>query len=243
MSDGTRANSTDKEVQVEDMALYTLDRVKNALDKLGDRDNWTLQDIDIPGTCMHYYGDAAIDLAAKQLRLQAGGRVVDIGSGFSRTGRYLNQEYGVKVTGVELQKDIHDLAQLMTSKTGQKDDVISVNGVFLTAEIPGTPFSHMVSFLCILHIPDRSKLFSKAASSLEKGATVYIEDYFRKGNALSPDISTKLRNYVSCPCLPSREEYINHLEQAGFVDIQFDDVTESWTVFVEQRASAYAAQE
>lgn len=101
---------------------------------------------------------------------------------------------------------------------------------------------HIVSLLCILHIPDREKLFSKAASLLKAGGRIYIEDYFATGS-LSPTTSTVLNDAVSCPYLPGKAEYVAQLEKAGFADVHFEDVTDVWAEFVHARALEYRKKE
>ncbi|TFB01041.1 hypothetical protein CCMA1212_006898 [Trichoderma ghanense] len=214
-------------------ALYHLERFKRSLDALDGKPTWELADT-ADFDCMHYLGDAALEKAAEALDLKPGQAVVDIGSGFSATGRYLNKHYGVDVTGVELQPEIHQLAELITQRNGLSEHVRSVNADFATLCLDA-PVDHVISFLCILHIADRDTLFSKAASALKTGGKMYIEDYFAR-TTLSKDVSDKLRNIASCPYLPSRDRYISDLAKAGFKDIQFEDMTEEWAKFVHERA-------
>jgi cyclopropane fatty-acyl-phospholipid synthase-like methyltransferase len=186
---------------------------------------------------MHYLGNAAIDNAAVELGLKGGDKVIDIGSGFSATGRYLHQKCRVDVTGIELQDDIHQLAEVIIEKSGMADHVRSVNGDFLQLNIDSQA-DHIVSFLCILHIPDRIALFSKAAAVLRSGGNIYIEDFYAR-ELLDEDLRTILRDAISCPYLPGRQQYEQDLEASGFENVKFHDVSSVWSEFVRSRAKAY----
>lgn len=221
------------ETGISDAALYDLRRAKKRLDTLADKPKWDLSDT-ADFDCMHYLGDAALEKACRTLGMGRGQTVLDIGSGFSATGRYLHERCGVDVTGIELQPEIHQLAEMITERNGLAAGVHSVNADFLKLTVD-KPVDYIVSFLCILHIPDRDTLFQKAASALKPGGKIYIEDYFAR-TALSGEAGDQLRDVVSCPYLPNRDQYISDLKRAGFYDIQFEEVSEEWAKFVHERA-------
>ncbi|GKT50114.1 satratoxin biosynthesis SC1 cluster protein 4 [Colletotrichum spaethianum] len=225
--------------EVPDMNLYKLTRVHRTLEKLKDKPEWTADDTKT-FDCMHYLGDAAIESAAKELGLRAGEKVLDIGSGFGGTGRYLYRHYNVATIGIELQRDIHDIAQAINERSGAADRATSINGNFLELDpsLMGAPVNHIVSFLCILHIPERKALFKKACDVLEPGGRLYIEDFFAR-TALDSKTLEVLRGSVSCPYLPEKSHYMEELEKAGFEIINWADMSDTWTEFVHRRAQEY----
>lgn len=232
MGDATNTDERN-EAGISDAALYDLRRAKRRLDTLADKPKWDLIDT-ADFDCMHYLGDAALERACQTLGMERGQTVVDIGSGFSATGRFLHKRCGVDVTGIELQPEIHQLAEKITERNGLAAGVRSVNADFTKLTLD-KPVDYIISFLCILHIPDRDTLFQKAASTLKQGGKLYIEDFFAR-TALSKEVGDQLRDVVSCPYLPSRDQYISDLEKAGFRDVQFEEMTEEWAKFVHERA-------
>lgn len=223
------------EAGISGAALYDLRRAKRRLDTLAEKPKWDLSDT-ADFDCMHYLGDAALEKACLALGMERGQTVVDIGSGFSATGRYLRKKCGVEVTGIELQPEIHRLAEMITERNGLAGGVRSVNADFTKLTLD-KPVDYIVSFLCILHIPDRDTLFQKAAGTLKPGGKIYIEDFFAR-TSLSKEVGDQLRDIVSCPYLPSRDQYISDLAKAGFHDIQFEEVSEEWAKFVHERAAS-----
>ncbi|GJD01433.1 methyltransferase [Colletotrichum higginsianum] len=233
------SSSSNAVSDVPDMNLYKLNRVHRALESLRNKSDWTAEDT-MSFDCMHYLGDAAVENAAKELGLKAGERVLDLGSGFGGTGRYLHRHFGVTITGIELQQDIHEIAQTINERSGAGSGATSINGDFLDLDpgLMGAPLNHIVSFLCILHIPERETLFKKAYDTLEAGGKLYIEDFF----ALKPlDAKTieVLRASVSCPRLPDKCQYMEELEKAGFQVINWVDMSNAWAEFVHRRAEEF----
>ena len=221
------------------MALYTQLRVQNVINGLAEKDVWT-EDDTAAFDCMHYLGNEAIEIGAAKLGVKTGDSVLDIGSGYSGTGRYLHRHYGANVIGIEIQQSLHDIAVLINRKNGVDESVKSINTNVFTF---GTsqPVDYIISMLCILHIEDRPALFSKLHSLLEPGGKMYIEDYFARGT-IDPDVAMILDTSVSCTGLPLRTEYETHLRDAGFKIVGIDDVSDIWAAFVKDRAAAYRQQ-
>ena len=246
------------------MALYNLSRAHSHLASLSAKPRWTNADTS-SFDCMHYESDAALEHCASKINLKPNQRVLDIGSGFSATGRFLTSRYRAWVTGIELQRENHELAQLITARNedaGVVEMVRSVNADFLSLTPQslfggrdGKPvlsswprFDHIISFLCITHIPEaaRSALFQQAALFLKPGGTLYIEDFYDNsgpGSHLTAQEVENLQTVMACPYLPSASKYITDVQSAGFEQVEFEDVSAKWRAFVRARAERYRAEE
>ena len=223
------------------MALYEQHRVQQCLRRIMDKAVWEPDDT-AEFDCMHYDGDYALDRAVDRLALPSGAHILDIGAGYGSTGRYLHAEHGLRVTGLELQKDIHDVAALINARqTMPADAVRAVQGDILddaTLACLDAQYDGAVSFLTILHIPDRAPLFARLAALVRPGGRVYIEDYVR-GRELTDDESTRLAKIVACPYLPDRSTYRKQVRAAGFRVLCNEDVSATWKRFTRARAEAY----
>ena len=221
-------------------------RAHAILSSLSHKPQWTNADT-ASFDCMHYDGDAALDHLAQQLNLQPSQHVLDIGSGFSATGRALCAKHGVHVTGVELQKEVHDLAETITQRNESEEvrkGVRSVCADFLKVTETEfgnvVEFDHVVSLMCIMHLPQRARrpLFRQAARFLRVGGKLYIED-FCAGNRLEPADEEMLRVVVGAPYLPTTKALVADVCDGGFGDVRVEDVTGLWTGFVVERARRY----
>lgn len=102
----------------------------------------------------------------------------------------------------------------------------------------------VVSWLALLHIPEKDALFSKCAKVLTGGGSLYFEDFYvLDGKRLTQAEKRTLQKDVYCENLPTRKEYIASLQQAGFGDVDFVDVTEEFKKVVKQRLRDFRANE
>jgi cyclopropane fatty-acyl-phospholipid synthase-like methyltransferase len=240
-----RDDMSDDPPNLTSLPLYNHHRALKILDDLSDPSKptykpgrWTREDTE-SFECLHYLGDAALDHAASELRLQPGQTVLDIGSGYSSTGRYLHDKYGVDVVGIELQSNLHSIAQKINEKTGMEKHVWSINADFLTLTFPDDrKFDAVMSLLAILHIPDRPAVFQQVARMLKPDGSVYIEDYYASA-ILSQEESDKVKATVQCSDLPSRRRYLDEMSRAGFSTFIFMDVSLQWLDFTAVRAHKY----
>lgn len=243
-------------------AFYNHSRAHSVLTSLSNKPKWTNADTS-SFDCLHYDGDAALDHCASKLHLQPDQRVLDIGSGFSATGRFLASNYGAHVTGIELQRNNHELARIILARNVDPRVVERVRSVYANilgltpdklyigsdGDPSSTQFDHVVSLLCITHIPEsaRAHLFRQAARFLKPGGRLYIEDFYDKScHGNSPSNLTKrelhqLRDIVACPYLPSARRYVADVTAAGFDSIEFEDVSEKWTQLLCARSEKYQA--
>lgn len=113
-------------------------------------------------------------------------------------------------------------------------------------------FDHIVSLLCIMHIPAsaRAALFQQAARFLKPGGKMYVEDFYDRSrqsddtaSRLTEREARQLQEIVACPYLPSASRYVAEVTAAGFESVEFDDVSEKWTVLVRARAEKYRGSE
>jgi cyclopropane fatty-acyl-phospholipid synthase-like methyltransferase len=228
--------------EIKTMKLYTnIDRIKNELEQRGLLDNEYIDPIELSEIdSMHYMGRSVMDDIISTMSLTKTSTVLNVGSGFGGTARLLSTMSQCQVTALELQEDIHDIATFLTKKCKLDDHIKHVTGDILDLnldEIGGdggggtNSYDGLVSLLVFLHIEDKTTLLQRCASMLKPGGTIFIEDYYRR-SSFTDEENKRLTNDVYAFNLPTREEYMSHLETAGFTNIQFIDKTSDWTYFV-----------
>ncbi|TPQ15490.1 SAM-dependent methyltransferase [Streptomyces sporangiiformans] len=224
----------------DDMALYDLQHVRNALVPLLSRPGpLTPADLE-PYDQLHYLGHQALDNAVTQLGVIPGAEVVDIGAGLGGPARYLAERYECHLTAVELQPELHELSEELTSLCGLPERVRAIQADVLTLGGAGWSqrYDHLLSLLAILHIPRRDELFGVCRELLRPGGTFYIEDFYAR-RPLTDEEQTDLAGLVACPYLPDEAHYREDLARAGFTDVTWTDATDLWLPWVRDRAETF----
>jgi cyclopropane fatty-acyl-phospholipid synthase-like methyltransferase len=222
------------------MKLYDqVERIHNELRDLGIADDAPLTAARLaPFDQYHYLGTDAVDLAARSLGVTVDSRVLEIGSGIGGPARHLAATVGCHVTAVELQPDLDDVAAALTARCGLSGRVRHVCADILAGVPHPAAYDAVLSILCVLHIPDRARLLRVCRDALRPGGRIYLED-FTKLREPAPTQWEALRVKVQCPYLPSPDEYVEQLVQAGFVDVHLRDVSAAWTLFTDERLAAF----
>jgi sterol 24-C-methyltransferase/phosphoethanolamine N-methyltransferase len=186
----------------------------------------------------HYHGTEAIAAAACALALTAKSRVLDVGAGVGGPARYLAHTVGCRVTALELQPRLHDIGADLTRRAGLSERVTHVCGDALTHDFPDGSFDAVVSFLAIVHIPDRLRLFARLARALAADGGCYIEDLCQR-TPFAPRDLADLRDVVCANTITSQDDYARDLHDAGFANVAVTDLTPDWAPFATERLAAW----
>jgi cyclopropane fatty-acyl-phospholipid synthase-like methyltransferase len=183
----------------------------------------------------HFGGAAAVEKAIANMPISDGAKVLDIGSGFGGPARWIAAKVPNSfVTGIELQWDRHELALELTNKLKLSKQVRHLHGDAVEeVNRCGCHYSHIVSWLAILHIERKIELLTSLGSVLQFGGRLWIEDYCRV-RSLSSDETLALREIISCPNLLTVEEYKGHLMQGGIVAME-EYTTNEWETLANAR--------
>ena len=225
---------------IKSMKLYEgVERIYNDLAHvgIGADDALTVDDL-TPFDQYHYFGTDAVDAAIARLGIDAKSRVLDVGAGLGGPARYMAQRTGCHVTAIELQADIDGVARSLTGRCGLADRVTHRCGDVLSATLPANAHDALVSWLAFYHIADHQTLFARSIETLKPGGRLYVEDLFRHGD-FNTDEQHAVAEKIYGQTLHLRDDYVGALRAAGFTEIDFEDMTESWRDFTLARRDAY----
>jgi cyclopropane fatty-acyl-phospholipid synthase-like methyltransferase len=224
------------ETSIAEMPLYTnLDRIARGLSARGLGATDPIPPEQLFGLDQwHYHGLDAIRAAADRLQLGPTSRVLDIGSGLGGPARYLAHTIGCRVTALELQPKINAIAVDLTQRSGLSERVTHVLGDALAYPFANGQFDAVVSWLAILHIPDRPRLLERLARMLRSGGGCYVEDLCMRA-PFAPDDLRDLREIVFGVSVTSIEDYAKDMRAAGFVDVAATDLTSDWAPYAAER--------
>ncbi|MCW5735328.1 MAG: methyltransferase domain-containing protein [Enhydrobacter sp.] len=222
------------------MPLYThLDRIERGLAAQGIGPHEPIRPEQLFALDQwHYHGTDAIAAAARALGLGSRSRVLDIGAGVGGPARYLAHTIGCHVTALELQPELHAIGVDLTRRSGLADRVTHLCGDALVEPLPAASFDAVVSFLAIVHIPDRPRLFDRLVRALRSGGGCYIEDLCMRAPFAPRDLDDAGR-IVYANSLTSQADYARDLTGAGFSDVTVTDLTPDWAPFAAERLAAW----
>ena len=188
----------------------------------------------------HYRGTEAVGEGIARLALEPHHRVLDVGSGLGGPARFIASRAGCRVTALELQADVHEVASRLTERCDLAHLVHHRQGDMLDGAVPAGGFDALFAWLVFLHIPERERLYRRCCEALRPGGAMYVEDYFERGT-LTGDEREALAVKVYSRDLPRLDDLYRDLDRAGLTDVEIEDMTESWTDHVAERAQAYRA--
>ena len=227
---------------IESMPLYVhVDRINNELAALGIGVDETLTPTQLfPFDQYHYHGTDAVHAAAHLLGLGPTSHVLDVGAGLGGPARYLASTMGCHVTALELQSHLHALATRLTARCGLGKRVTHVWGDALTAAFPEATFDAVVSWLTLLHIPERPRLLARLARMLRRGGQCYIEDLYQRAPFATSDLHD-VHQTIFGVTLTSIADYVRDLHAAGFTGMTATDLSDDWATFCGARMAAWQA--
>lgn len=232
---------TDLSSPIKTMKLYThVERVERELAAQGLNQGPLATEDLVAMDQLHYGGVAVVDEAIEQLGLQSGDHVLDVGAGLGGPARHIAKKVGCAITAVELQSDLNTLAQQLTERCQLGDQITHQCGDILDTPLPSQSFDALVSWLTVLHIPDRDALFSRCHEAIKTGGQIYIEDFCAQ-QVLSREVKDQLAEDVFCHYLPTSAQYEQDLLDAGFVSIEMENMSPDWTKFVSMRLAKFQA--
>jgi cyclopropane fatty-acyl-phospholipid synthase-like methyltransferase len=190
----------------------------------------------------HYLGLACNDQVIYILGLSPSTKILDVGCGIGGPARYLAWKSGCSVTGVDIQEQLVITGNKVTQLVGLEGKVELVAGdVCNLVSVKSGEFDAFISLLVILHISDREKLFNSLFGQLKEGGGFLIEDMVALTCVFNEEETRIAEEVIGSPLLPTIDEYRAHLESAGFVDVDFEQLTPEWIQWCVDRSNQYDA--
>lgn len=152
---------------------------------------------------------------AKGLGLAPDVTVLDIGSGIGGPARFFADQYGVRVTGLDLTPEFVEVADALTRRCGLQDLVSFRQGSAVAMPFADATYDVATLIHVGMNIPDKARLFQEAHRVLKPGGRFGIYDIMRVGSEdlpyPMPWAATSETSFVEPVA-----EYRRLLEVAGF---------------------------
>jgi SAM-dependent methyltransferase len=106
--------------------------------------------------------------------------------------------------------------------------------------LPDAAFDAVVSWLAVLHIPHRPRLFARMVRALRPGGGCFIEDLCMRAPFGAQDLRD-LHEIVFGTTVTVIDDYTADARNAGFADVVATDQTGDWAPFAAERLAAWRA--
>ncbi len=156
------------------------------------------------------------------LALEPGARVLDVGCGLGGSAFVMAREFGFAVDGIDLSRNMLDLAGQKLADYGLGDRVRLRWGDCLALDAEGV-YDAAYSRDVFLHIADKPRLFRALARALRPGGRLLFTDYCCGPEPWRDDFAAYVesRDYH----LHTLDAYAALLADAGFARVEADDWT------------------
>jgi ubiquinone/menaquinone biosynthesis C-methylase UbiE len=146
-----------------------MERITEALKKSGkDLDNLKPDDL-APVDAFHTRGkDATLELV-ELAQFKEGDKVLDVGCGLGGSARFIADNYGCNVTGIDLTQDYIDVANELNKLVGLQDKVTCQQASALALPFEDDTFDIVWTEHVQMNIPDKEMFYSEIARVLKPG--------------------------------------------------------------------------
>ena len=182
-------------------------------------------------------------LVAQRASIRQGDRVCDIGCGYGAAALALHRDYGAVVTGITISTKQYQQATAAAAKNS------SVNFLLCDAlqnGLASAAFDAVIAIESSEHISDKAKLFSEARRLLRSGGRWVVAAWLtreRPGPWESENLLEPICAEGRLPSMASVAEYRTLLDDAGFRDLKFFDLTrnvkKTWSVCARRIATRF----
>ena len=192
-----------------------LDSIEAGMVKLGlNRDSVSVEDLG-PVDEFHIGGRIATERFLNDIALGATDHVLDIGCGLGGAGRFAAQQYGCRVTGIDLTDEYIDAGRKLCEWVGLQEQVCLEQGDATATPFSDDKFDKAYMLHVGMNIADKVALFFEIRRVLRAGGTFGIYDIMRVGQG-ELSYPVPWATMADGSALGSLEEYKQALQLAGF---------------------------
>lgn len=217
-------NSLNESVRQHYTRTGLVDLIVSALEGAGkDLDDLELEDL-APIDEFHVRGREATVELAEAVELDAGKQVIDVGSGLGGASRRIAQDYGCRVTGVDLTDEYCRVAAQLAELVGLSHLVDYQQGDALDLPFPDAAFDIVWTQHAAMNIPDKATLYREMYRVLRPGGMVAIYDIVA-GPTHPVLFPVPWAREADTSFLATPEELRQLLQDSGFTITGWEDTT------------------
>ncbi len=172
----------------------------------------------------HIRGRKATLELARQIRLDDGMQVLDVGSGLGGASRYLAREFGCRVTGIDLTGEYCRVAAMLSRRLDLDSRAFYCQGSALEMPFADATFDVLWTQHATMNIPDKAKLYREMWRVLKPGGVLASYEILA-GEGGPVHFPVPWARETAFSFLISPQQLRNTLEGIGFEIITWSDTT------------------
>ena len=181
----------------------------------------------------HTRGKESTIEIADLAQLQPHHTVLDVGCGLGGSARYIANEYGCSVVGIDLTDEYVDVANKLTEFVKLTDKVSFQQGSALELPFPSENFDIVWTEHTQMNIPYKGKFYSELSRVLKPKGRLVFHDVFL-GTARAPHYPTPWAEYDSLSSLCTQEEAKTAIQNSNLEVNEWKDKSEQSLEFFKE---------
>ncbi|MDH5658966.1 MAG: methyltransferase domain-containing protein [Nitrosopumilus sp.] len=155
-------------------------------------------------------------------QIQRHHKVLDVGCGLGGSARYIANEHGCSVIGIDLTDEYIDVANKLTELVNLTDKVSFRQGNALELPFPSENFDIVWTEHTQMNITDKEQFYGELSRVLKPNGRLVFHDIFF-GTASNPHYPTPWAEYDSLSSLCTQEEAKDAIEKSNLVIHEWKD--------------------
>ena len=188
----------------------------------------------------HTRGKESTIEIADLAQIQPHHKVLDVGCGLGGSARYIANEYGCSVIGIDLTDEYIDVANKLTGFVKLTDKVLFKQGSALELPFPSDHFDVVWTEHTQMNIADKGKFYGELSRVLKPRGRLVFHDIFL-GTAGMPYYPTPWAEYDSLSSLCTQEEAKDAIEKSNLTVHEWKDKSEQSLEFFKKMAKKIEA--
>ena len=217
-----------------------LTRIEAALDLAGkDRDKLVARDL-APVDAYHVRGRAASEELSGLVEITADTRVLDLGSGLGGSARFLAEQFGCQVMGLDVTPEYCRVANTLSDWVGLGERTRFEAGSALAMPFADDAFDLVWCEHVQMNIQDKTGLYAEVARVLKPGGRFAFHEIYSV-NGQQPDFPVPWSEKGELSFLATADAARTDLEAAGFESTVWRDTTAPTVAWYEAVSARLAA--
>jgi ubiquinone/menaquinone biosynthesis C-methylase UbiE len=173
----------------------------------------------------HTRGKESTIEIANLAQIQSHHKVLDVGCGLGGSARYIADEHGCSVTGIDLTDEYIDVANKLTEFVHLTDKVSFKQGSALELPFPSESFDIAWTEHTQMNIADKGQFYGELGRVLKPNGRLVFHDIFF-GTASTPHYPTPWAEYDSLSSLCTQENAKGAIKKSSLVIDEWKDKSE-----------------